>query len=260
MIPIGARAGTETSRMNTEHWWTGRITAVNTQDNTISGKHLQYTRTFRLGEKCPISAVDNHQATLGDLRPGEKVRISYRDVEGVLVANHITEQALSYHGTVQNVDPKTGTVQMEEARVERPFRAPKSFQIAGDCQVILWNGQEGNLADVHPGDRVSVVYELPNRQQVAYRIREQTASFEGVADTIDLPARTLKAKEGSQEVQFVLGNHCRFVQSDGKTGHLKDLQPGHDYRFTYEEVNGIDVLDRIAPAPPTNAAKTASVR
>ena len=102
-----------------------------------------------------------------------------------------------------------------------------------------------------------MVYELPNGSRVAYRIRERTTTWNGVAEVIDLKTRTLNAKEGSREKQFALSDHCPVILRGDRSGHLKDLMPGQTYRFTYEAVNGINVLDGVTPA---KAAETASVR
>ena len=258
VVPAGAQANPEPAPISHEKCWTGDVTVVNTQNKTLTGEHWQFSKTFYLGEKCPISTVDNHDATLSDLRPGEKVRIRYRSVEGVLVADRIVEEALHYKGTVQSVDPNTHTLTMAEAPLYQPFHAAERFHIAGDCKVILSNGREGSWNDVQPGDHISVVYELPRGSQVAYRIRERTATFEGLAGTIDLSTRTLEAKEGSSEKQFAVGDHCQVILSGDRTGQLKNVMPGQEYRFTYETGNGINVLDRIAPVPATAAAGTAS--
>jgi hypothetical protein len=259
-LPAGVNANPDPATQGQESYWTGTLTAVNTGEKTLRGERWRLPKTFHLGVQCAISTIDNKQAALGDLRPGEEVQIRYQDAEGVLVADRIAEKALRYNGSVRDVDLKAGTVTMAEAPLYQPFRAPKGFRLAGDCKVILWNGQEGRLADVRPGDQISVVYELPEGSQIAYRIREKTTTFEGVADAINLKARTLKAREGSVEKQFTLGRGCQVVRSGERSGHLRDLRLGRAYEFTYENVNGINVLDRIAPAPLAKTAETASLR
>lgn len=259
-LPLSAKGDQGRSEPKHEQVWIGTITVVDTKAKTLTGEHWRFAKSFDLGQKCAISTVDNKEAALGDLRPGEKVNIRYQQAEGVLVADRITEQALRYDGRVQSVDQKAGTITMEERPLYQPFHAAKRFQIAGDCKVLRWNGQEGRLRDLQPGDRVSVVYEIPNGSPVAYRIRKRTAAFEGVVETIDLSARKLKTRQGSGEQKFAVGDHCQVMLSGERTGHLKDLMPGSEYRFSYEKVNGINVLDRVSELPAAKTAKTASLR
>jgi hypothetical protein len=149
---------------------------------------------------------------------------------------------------------------MEEAPLYKPFRAPEKFRLARNCELTLANGGGGTLADVQPGDRIMVIYELPGGSPVAYRIQEQSSTFVGVLDAIDLPARTVKAKQMATEKTFELGDKCRIIASNQQSEPLKDLALGQHYRFTYRDVNGINVLDQIAPAQNAKPAETASTR
>ncbi len=240
--------------------WRGTMTALDTRDNSITVKHAWRTRTFHLGEHCVIAAVDKKEATLGDLSPGEKVMIYYQNAEGVLVASRIQERALRYNGTVQAVDQKAGTVTMAEPALYRPLHAPKKFRIASDCKVTLWDGREGRVTEVQPGDRISVIYELPGGSPVAYRIRDASSTLVGTVEAIDLSDRTVKAKQLLGEKKFELGNDCQIVRPDKKAGQLKDLMLGQKYQFTYEDVNGVKVVNRIAPAQEAKPAETASTK
>jgi len=260
MLPLSVVASQQSHRTKHEERWTGTLISVNAQDKTLTAERWNLTHTFHLGDQCAISTVDDRHAALADLRPGETVRIRYRDVQGVRVVDRVTEKPLHYRGTVQSFDPTTRTLTMAEAAFFRPFREPDQFQLASDCKVTLWNGDDGKLTDIHPGDRIFMVYEVPNRSQVAYRIHERTTSCQGVADAVDLPARTLAVKGKFGEKQFALGDDCRIILSGDKNGHLKDVVPGQRYRFTYEDVNGINVLDQITPVPPAKSAQTAALR
>lgn len=259
-LPLGVQASGQPAEMHDGKTWRGTITAVDASGHTLSVKRALLTKKFNLGEHCAITAVNKQTAALTDLRPGEKVIVRYQDAEGVLVANRIAERALHYHGTVNGIDQNTRTVTMEQAPLYKPFRAPRKFRLANDCKVTLWNGREGTLADMHPGDRISITYELPDRSPVAYRIGEKSSTFLGALEAVDLPARTVKAREKSSEKKFNLADDCRIIVSGEKAGHMKDLVRGQPYRFTYEEVNGVNVLERIAPAQVGKPAETASAK
>jgi hypothetical protein len=146
-LPFGVTARQQPAGDSTGSTWRGRVTAVSTRDNTITGKRLWLTETFHVGEHCAISTVNRENALLGDLSPGEKVKIRYQKAAGVLVANRIVEEALRYAGTVGRLDEKARTMTMDEAPLYQPFRAPETFRIASDCKVILWNGHDGTLPE-----------------------------------------------------------------------------------------------------------------
>jgi hypothetical protein len=257
--PLGVEAAQPAGRC-CERTWSGTVTLINTQDNTVTVKRAWLAKKFNLGEHCAIVAIDKKEAALSDLSPGERVTIRYQHAEGVRVADRIAERALRYGGTVYAVDQKAGTLTMEEAPLYRPFHAPERFRIASNCRVILWDGREGTLAELQPGEQISVTYELPGGSPVAYRIRDESSTFVGTIEAIDLPDRTLKAKELLGEKKFTLGDDCRIFLADERAGHLKDLVLGRKYKFTYEEVNGVNVLNRIAPAQEGKHAETASTK
>jgi len=260
LYPALARADQPSAREDSQKTWTGALVAVDAEDNTVSGKHLFTRETFHLGRDCVISAVDKSRASLSDLRPGEKVAIQYQNAEGVLVANRINEKALSYSGAVYAVDETTHALTMEEPPICQPFRAPKQFCVAGDCQIILSNGGKGKLADVRPGDRVTIVYEFPDGAPVAYRIRKRTAVWVGSLDSINLATRILKARDRSGQTRFEVADGCRILDSGGRSGNLKRLAYGQTYLFTYEAVDGMKVVERIAPILETPPTTTVSMR
>ncbi len=259
-LPTGLRAGQHAAGMNNEKTWEGTLTAVDTADHTVTAKHWFFTETFHIGKNCTFADVEKKEVALGDLLPGEKVKIRYQNAEGVRVADHIMERALRYNGTVQAVDPKTSTMTMAEEPLYKPFRAPDTFRCASDCKVILVNGDKGTLADLRPGDRVTVIYEAPGGSLIAYRVRDRSLNFVGTLDAIDQPARSVQAKKMGSEKTFDLADSCRIIVGKETKGHLKDLARGQPYRFTYRDVNGIYVVDQITPAHEANPAETASAR
>jgi hypothetical protein len=259
-LPLNGKANPPGTDTNNEKAWTGTLVAVNTRQNTVTGKHLLITSTFNLGNNCAILGIDKKEVKLSDLLPGEKIVVRYQNAQGVLVADGITEKALHYRGTVHAVDAKTGTVVMDESALVQPFHAPRSFHLAGDCAVMLRDGSKGALSDVRPGDRIAVIYELPNGSAVAYRINEESSTYVGMVEAIDLSTQTVRAKGVFGEKQFELANGCQIIGGEGKAMKLKDLALGRQYQFTYEAVNGVNVADQIALPPGAKSAETASAK
>ncbi len=259
---VGSRtsADQQMAGSTVEHTWTGTLTGVNAQNNAITGKSFLATRTFQIGDHCVISTLDKKTAALSDLQPGEKVKITYQNAEGVLVADRITEQALCYDGRVQAVDQKAGTMMIESKVVFRSFPVHKTFSIAPDCKVILPNGREGTLADVKPGDRIALIYELPGGSPVAYQIRENNLTMVGKLEALDLTERVAKASQTFGQKKLNLADHCQVVLAGREKAGLQDLRLGQKYQFTFQEVNGVNVVDRIAQVPEPKASETASTR
>jgi hypothetical protein len=254
LMPLCAGASGPMCGAKSKTAWTGKLTAVNAEHHTITAKSWWHTRTFNVGEKCAISTMDKKSAALSDLRPGERVKVRYQTTGGVSIAEQISVEPLHVAGTVEAVNQTARTVTMEE-----PFH-DRTLHLSQDCKIVLWNGKDGTLADLTPGNRVMVSYELPGGSPVAYRIHERTQTYVGKLDAIDLKARTVAASELWGNKQFNLADNCRIMAAGKANAHLSDLQLGHDYRFTYENVDGVNVVDRIAPSSGTKPATTASIK
>ena len=205
LLPLGASAGGPTCSAKSEAAWTGRLTAVNADNHTITAKSWWQSRTFNVGSTCAISTMDKKTAALSDLRPGEKVRVRYQTAGGVRIAERIGVEPLHLTGTVQAVDQTARTLTLEQALHHRTFR------LADDCEIVLWNNKDGTLTDLTPGNRLVVTYELPGGSPVAYRIRERTQTYVGKVDAIDLTDRTVKAGALMGNKRLNLADNCRIM-------------------------------------------------
>jgi Cu/Ag efflux protein CusF len=118
--------------------WIAALTFLAAQ-NTGAGQAQLTTQTFTVADTCRISTPDNKQATLADLKVGDKVAIHYQEQNGVAVADRIAEVVpptgehpkttppasephptppansdLHAHGTITGIDPQGKTVTIEE--------------------------------------------------------------------------------------------------------------------------------------------------
>ena len=69
--------------------FTGTVEALDAAAGTLKARHMVGSKTFKMGEDCPIIANGGTNAKLRDLRIGDKITFQYEDVDGVLVANRI---------------------------------------------------------------------------------------------------------------------------------------------------------------------------
>jgi hypothetical protein len=256
MVSAVAKADPRPAGNLDEQIWTGTLSSVNAQDDTVTIRLWLGEDTFHLGKDCSISTLEQERASVAALRPGEEVSIRYRNVDGVLVADRVADVALQADGTVSGLNLKAGVITLKEAPLYRPFRKSDSFQIPKDCKFRLANGREGTLADLQRGDHLIVTYEFPGESPVAYRILDKSSTCTGTVVELNIPGGTLRAREGAAERIFALSPDCQVILAGPTTASFKGVHLGRTYRFTYEEMSGVRILERIAAAEP-KLSKTA---
>ena len=233
----------------TEITWSGTLSAVDLRNHCLEGETWWYIpQTFVLGKQCDVSVMGQDKKGLADLHPGDSLRVTYRDADGVLIADHIVDLSLRYQGTVQSVDPDSNTMTVGQGRQSR------TFTLADEGKVVTAEGMDGSLYDLTPGDMVTIIYAQSNHSRVASQIHEMTLSYQGKLEAVDLPQRIVKAADALSEQQFSVADHCRIILAGNKSAQLKDLELEHDYTISYEQINGVKVADRITQvtSPGTN--------
>jgi Cu/Ag efflux protein CusF len=103
-----------------------------------------------------------------------------------------------------------------------------------------------------------VTYETPEGDATARQIAQTSATFTGSLTAIDLNERTIKAKQAFGTKKFNLADNCSIVVNGNADAKLRDLKPGDDLVFSYDVVNGVNVVNRIASADSPAEAVTAS--
>src|SRR5262249_22978031 len=88
-------------------------------------------------------------------------------------------------------------------------------------------------------------------KKTAKQIAQTSASFSGTLVAIDVAERTIKAKGLFETRKFNLTQDCAIIL-DGHGGRpMRTLKPGDRLAFNYDQVNGINVVNRIATAQLT---------
>lgn len=221
--------------------YTGTVIAVDLKEHTLQTKGFLFKKKFNLGDACSYAMLGQNAGTASDLRPGEKISVAYQDVGGVLVADGIKQIPMRFEGMVKNVDSAQHTL------VVHIRGSDKTFQIANGCNVELRNEKPGTLDDIQVGNHVTVTYETPGNALTARQIAQTSESFAGTLTAIDLGDRTVKAKTLFDTKKFDLADNCAIVINGKPDGHLSDLRPDEKLLFSYDEVNGVNVVNRIAP-------------
>jgi hypothetical protein len=236
-----------------EKTYTGMIASVDAKEHVLNVKGWLFSKkSFNLGDACAYELLDKNPSTAADLRSGQKVTVAYQDANGVLIADRVTQQALRYEGMVKAIDPEKHTLAL------RRNGSDKTLQIAGDCRIELRDGKAGGLADIKVGDHVTVTYEEPGDKLTARQIAQTSIVFTGRLTAIDLSERVLKAETTFESKKFNVADNCAIVINGKPDGHLADLRPNEKLALSYDEINGINVVNRIAPASEQTAPTAAN--
>lgn len=232
--------------------YTGKVEFVNPNAHSLVIKGFVFNRNFNLGADCTYVLWNKPQGTVGDLLPGQKVTVTYQDAHGVLVANRVEQVLLTREGTVKSIDPGTHTLALQ-------LRAGvQTFQLPDDCKVMLHGGKSGAFTDIQPGNYVTITYETPKDKKVARQIAQTSETYTGQLTAVDIGDRVVKAKTSFGTKTFHLGNNCSIVNNGQINGQMADLKLGSRLSFTYDEVNGINVANRIGPVNAPSETATAT--
>ncbi len=239
-----------------EKSYTGTVSSIDPAEHVLRVKGwLMLNKTFNFGENCALMQLDKNPATMNDLRPGEKVKVSYQDSHGVRITDRVEQQPMLSEGMVKAIDPVAHTLTL------RSHGMDKILQIADDCAVKLRNDKSGALPDIQVGNHVTVTYEEPADKLQARQIAQTSIEFTGTLTAIDLGEKTLKARAMFNSKKFNVADNCAIVINGKTDGHLSDLKPDEKLVFSYDEINGVNVVNRIAPADarPNPVASTTTV-
>ena len=229
--------------------YTGTVVSVDPKEHMLDVKGFLFSnKRFNLGDTCAYAIVGKDTGAIDDLRPGQRVTVGYQDAHGVLVADRVTQRPMRDEGMVKALDPAAQTLTLHLGMGDKTFRLP------ADCEVTLRGGKSGTVADIQPGNHVLITYEVPNGKPTARQIAQTSETFTGDLTAIDLDQKTIKAKAMFTTKKFNVGDDCAVVVNGKPNGKLTDLRPGESLTFSYDNVNGVNVVNRIAPANGSGSA------
>jgi len=246
---LNMRADEQSTVKRNGKTYSGIVTTVDAKEKTVMVKGILFNKTFNIADNCEFTLGDRKGATLDDLRAGQKVEVGYKDASGVLVANRFAQEELRYSGMVQAIDRNKHTLTLSH----RGFH--KTFGMPDDCKVVLRGDRRGSFEDVKAGHQVTVVYELPADSPVAREIDQTSVTFVGTLDAIDASARMVKARHFVGNKKFNLAGNCKIVVNGKPGGSLSDLRLGQKLVLSYDEVDGVNVANRIAQAEEVTASE-----
>jgi hypothetical protein len=194
---------------------------------------------FNFGESCTYIVPGKANAKINEVRVGEKVKVTYQEVQGVLIADRVEQLPMQFEGRIAEIDAGKHTLTLHRPGLD------KDLQIAGDCKVMLLGSRDGSLNDIRPGDHVTVTYVIPDGTPTVEEIKQTGVEFTGTLTAIDVGERTLKASSTFETKKFNLADNCNIVINGRGNCELSDLKLNEKLTLNYDEINGVNVVSRI---------------
>jgi hypothetical protein len=238
---ITALSGETAFKPLPEKSYTGIVISIDPQEHTLGTQGAIRNEKFQLGTNCLYVLSNSHAGSLYDLRLGENVTVSYQNAAGVLVANRVEQHAMLFSGVVSEVDATNHSLTIYHHELDRTFEVPKN------CEILLLDKKSGSFTNVQLGSHVEVAYEVPNDVAVAHQITMTSFSYTGTLKAIDLSLGTLKARTLFSSKNFKLAPHCAILLK-GQPASLADLKLNEKLDFSYDKINGVNLVNRIIPS------------
>lgn len=221
--------------------YTGTVAAIDPKEHVLNVRGWTRRRkSFNLSDHCECSQLENKRAAVDDLRPGEKVTVRYLKVEGVRIAVRVEQQPMRLHGMIRKLDAESRTLTLHQ----KPF--DHELRWTDDCEIILHDDQPGTIADLEIGNQVTVTYEAPDNVLTGRRIEQTSIQYAGTLIAIDLDDKMVKAKSLSGVKKFSVAANCAVLIYGRLDGRLEDLRPEDKLIVSYDEINGVNIANRIA--------------
>jgi Cu/Ag efflux protein CusF len=221
------------------HHYTGILRNIDTVSQAVRVKAFWSSRVFDVGNSCQISLQDKPDASLDDLKPGQRVDVSYKDYDGVRVATSVKQENMTVTGPVMAMDTTNRTFRIKSGWTSKQFTA------SPNCKVILRDETKHPFKELQIGQRVTVKYLTPESGNLAQSIEQKSLEYDGSVEALDARSDTVRAGDLFSHRTFRLGDECQIVVNGNLGGELSDLRIGDHLTFHYEDVDGVLVANRI---------------
>jgi Cu/Ag efflux protein CusF len=88
-VPVRAEDGATPPPKPKRQQFTGLIESIDAKAGTVIVKKDTASKTFKIGEKTKYATADKKEATVADIKVGDKVKVAYTEEGGVATAHKI---------------------------------------------------------------------------------------------------------------------------------------------------------------------------
>ncbi len=179
--------------------------------------------------------IDGRKVSLADLATGDQLEVEFLpDPVGAQALRLSATRLLRTEGILRDIDSDKKQVTWHEKELGGPVRG---LPWANDCQVVL-NGRHElagkplQLAELQPGDKVTIFHDTQIRRVEAYRIFEVI----GEAAELHFEARTivLRSQGNAPSRRFFVAENTEVVLGEEKVA-WEDLRVGDRLTIQYDD-------------------------
>ncbi|MGV3753885.1 MAG: DUF5666 domain-containing protein [Verrucomicrobiota bacterium] len=153
-----------------QRWYThtGYIKAATPASREIVMERMGMAKKYKVNDNTRLT-IHNDTAKLGDLKPGQKVTITYTKQGDIWLAQKVEDTSETFNGTVEAIDAGSNTIKVKSLVNTR------KFNLGEGCKIVLNGETNGKLKDLRIGQKVTIDYEEVKGVMVAARIELDAA-------------------------------------------------------------------------------------
>lgn len=160
-----------------QRWYThtGYIKAATPANREIVMERMGMSRKYKVNDNTRLT-IHNDSAKLSELKPGQKVTVTYTKEDDVWLAQKVEDTSETFTGTVEAIDAGANSIKVKSLINTR------KFNLGEGCKIVLNGETNGKLKDLRIGQKVTIDYEEVKGVMVAARIElgtTQTAATNG---------------------------------------------------------------------------------
>lgn len=160
----------------------------------------------------------------------------------------------TYNGQVVSIAPKEHTLTVQSWTLFK-----RQFNLGDNCTYVMLENNNGSMADLRVGEKVTVSYQRLHGVRIADRIDQQPMRFAGVVTAIDLAKHALTLHQRGLDKEMDIAAGCNVVLKNNKSGALSDIQLGDHVTVTYEIPGGLPTARQIAQTSAQFTGKVAAI-
>jgi len=148
-----------------QRWYTqtGYIRSATPASHEIVMDRMGMAKKFRVNDSTKF-IIHQDAAKLGDLKPGQKVTLTYTRQDDLWLAQKVVDSSETFTGTVEALDAGANTLKVKS------LLTTHKFNLGDGCKIVLDGDTTGRLRDLRIGQKVTIDYEEVKGVMVAARI------------------------------------------------------------------------------------------